>query len=211
MSRKKLESLRTCYGRNTIKSLPTFSVLEENFYLVWAIVILSLCHSHTNLILTYITSLINVWYFLHLSVIIYSLFPPWSGTRFQSRPVPDTLVVAQWNVYWRRGGEDWVNSGSSVHRALAVSDHLFTLRALPDLDLIKPNAETKAVESSVTRPRLPAGEWQGWDWNPGCLRPQPMCFLPAASPHRAPGMEGRVLTLGLGSLHVPLLRTVKNI
>lgn len=66
---------------------------EGNFYLVRATVILSPCHSRTNLILIYTASLINVWYFPHHSIIVYLLLSPlpdgellWKGARFQGLP-----------------------------------------------------------------------------------------------------------------------------
>lgn len=93
---------------------------ERNFYLVWATVTSSLCHSHAKLILIYIASLINMWYFSHLSVIAHLPLSPlldwellWAGTRFQGLPSArhirscsvKCLLKEMWWVreqWWRR-------------------------------------------------------------------------------------------------------------
>lgn len=82
---------------------------EGNFFLVQATVILSPCHSRTNTILIYTASLINMWYFPHLSIIVYLLLSPlldrellWKGTRFQGLPSARCISSGSTAYLWKQ-------------------------------------------------------------------------------------------------------------
>lgn len=178
---------------------------ERNFYLGWATVIPSLCHSHTNLILTYIASLINMWYFSHLSVIVHLPLSPlldWellrARTRFQDLPSArhirscsvKCLLKEMWWVC-----KQWWQYSWSPYREQPLT-HFACLSWLnPHENLMRNPRQSRGLMTCL---RSPAVEWQGWDWSPGLPPSAAHVFSTSASSlHRAPGLSSWACKLSL--------------